>query len=150
MGFAEMGTKSVCFLRLCVIVSLLVAVSMAVVAADSVAIDWNDPEVRRQAVIETAYAYYLKSDCVQYDSAPLIAGKRVMHFTRKTIEKPPEYATPHNTYYTVCSAFPYETYFNAMGYKLGGSPGRSVTVHLAFNPQEGVTVFHMTSGTTPV
>ena len=78
-------------------VSLLTAMSMTVVAADSATIDWNDPEVRRQAVIETAYAYYLKSDCVQYDSAPLIAGKRVMHFTRKTIEKPPEYATPHHT-----------------------------------------------------
>ena len=136
-----MEKNRVNFLWRYLIVSLLTAVSMTVVAADSATIDWNDPEVRRQAVIETAYAYYLKSDCVQYDSAPLIAGKRVMHFTRKTIEKPPEYATPHNTYYTVCSAFPYETYFNAMGYKLGGSPGRSVTVHLAFNPQEGVTVF---------
>ena len=122
-------------------VSLLTAMSMTVVAADSATIDWNDPEVRRQAVIETAYAYYLKSDCVQYDSAPLIAGKRVMHFTRKTIEKPPEYATPDCIYHTVCSAFPYETYFNAIGYRIGGSPGRSVTVHLAFNPQEGVTVF---------
>ena len=129
------------FLRRCMIVSLLTVVPMAAATAGSASIDWNDPEVRRQAIIETAYAYYLKSDCVQYDSAPLIAGKRVMYFTRKTIEKPPEHATPHSTYYTVCSAFPYETYFNAMGYRLGGSPGRSVTVQLAFNPQEGVTVF---------
>ena len=97
------------FLRRCMIVSLLTVVPMAAATAGSASIDWNDPEVRRQAIIETAYAYYLKSDCVQYDSAPLIAGKRVMHFTRKTIEKPPEHATPHSTYYTVCSAFPYET-----------------------------------------
>ena len=69
-----MEKNTVNFLWRYLIVSLLTAVSMTVVAADSATIDWNDPEVRRQAVIETAYAYYLKADCVQYDSAPLIAG----------------------------------------------------------------------------
>ena len=136
-----MEKNRVNFLWRYLIVSLLTAVSMTVVAADSATIDWNDPEVRRQAAIETAYAYYLKSDCIQYDSAPLVAGKKGLRIMRKTIEKPPEYATPDCIYHTVCSAFPYETYFNAIGYRIGGSPGRSVTVHLAFNPQEGVTVF---------
>ena len=36
------------------------------------AIDWTDKAVRRQAVLETAYAYYLKADCVQYGSVPLV------------------------------------------------------------------------------
>ena len=136
-----MEKNTVSFLWRCLIVSLLTAVSMNVTAADSVAIDWSDPEVRRQAVIETAFAYYLKSDCIQYDSVALVAGKKGLRITRKTIEKPPEYATPDCIYHTVCSAFPYETYLNAIGYKIGGSPARSITVHLALVPQEGVTVF---------
>lgn len=126
-----MGKNTASFLWRSLLVSLLTVTWMTATAADSAAVDWNDPDIRRQAVIETAYAYYLKSDCIQYDSAPLVAGKKGLRIMRKTIEKPPEYATPDCVYHTVCSPFPYETYFNAIGYRIGGSPGRSVTVHLA-------------------
>ena len=37
-------------------------------------IDWTDKAVRRQAILETAYAYYLKADCVQYGSVPLVVS----------------------------------------------------------------------------
>lgn len=105
------------------------------------AIDWADPEVRRQAVVEMAYAYYLKADCVQYDSSPMarVGGKWLC--SRRTKEGAPEDATPDSTYYTVCSSFPYETYFNAIGYRMGGSSSRCVTVALVTTPPEGATVF---------
>lgn len=130
-GFGKWEKTQRVFLWRSLLVSLLTVTWMTATAADSAAVDWNDPDIRRQAVIETAYAYYLKSDCIQYDSAPLVAGKKGLHIMRKTIEKPPEYATPDCVYHTVCSPFPYETYFNAFGYRIGGSQGHSVTVHLA-------------------
>ncbi len=100
-------------------------------------IDWTDRAVRRQAVLETAYAYYLKADCVQYDSTPLVqrmGGKS----SRRTKEGTPEDATPDKTYYTVCSSFPYETYWNALGYRLGGSSDACYTMALTTRPQEAV------------
>ena len=100
-------------------------------------IDWTDRAVRRQAVLETAYAYYLKADCVQYDSTPLVqrmGGKS----SRRTKEGTPEDATPDKTYYTVCSSFPYETYWNALGYRLGGSSDACYTMSLTTRPQEAV------------
>ena len=105
------------------------------------AIDWADPEVRRQAVVETAYAYYLKADCVQYDSSPMVRVGKKRLCSRRTKEGAPEDATPDSTYYTVCSSFPYETYFNAIGYRMGGSSSRCVTVALVTTPPEGATVF---------
>ena len=85
-------------------------------------INWNDKAVRRQAVLETAYAYYLKADCVQYGSVPLVESalyKDVgwLAYSRRTKEGTPEDATPDSTYFTVCSSFTYETYFNAMGFR---------------------------------
>ena len=106
-------------------------------------INWNDKAVRRQAVLETAYAYYLKADCVQYGSVPLVVSalyKDVgwLAYSRRTKEGTPEDATPDSTYFTVCSSFTYETYFNAMGYRHSGNADTSVTVHLTTHPQEAV------------
>ena len=108
-------------------------------------IDWTDKTVRRQAILETAYAYYLKADCVQYGSVPLVVSalyKDVgwLAYSRRTKEGTPEDATPDSTYYTVCSSFPYETYYNAMGYKLSGDADTSVTILLNTRPQD-CTVF---------
>ena len=100
-------------------------------------IDWTDKAVRRQAVLETAYAYYLKADCVQYGSVPLVA-RSGMAFSRRTKEGTPEDATPDSTYYTVCSSFTYETYFNAIGYRHSGSSDTSLTLILTTRPQEAV------------
>ena len=119
---------------------LVCAASIAAAHGDGVP-DWNSPEIRRQAVVETAFAYYLKSRCVQYDSSPLSSFGRASRSTRRTKEGAPEDATPDSTYYTVCSSFAYETYFNAIGYRLGGGADSCMTVLLAFRPQEGVRVF---------
>ena len=106
-------------------------------------IDWTDKAVRRQAILETAYAYYLKADCVQYGSVPLVVSalyKDVgwLAYSRRTKEGTPEDATPDSTYFTVCSSFTYETYFNAMGYRHSGNADTSVTVVLTTRPQEAV------------
>ena len=109
------------------------------------AIDWADKAVRRQAILETAYAYYLKADSVQYGSVPLVVSalyKDVgwLAYSRRTKEGTPEDATPDSTYYTVCSSFPYETYFNAIGYRLSGASDTSLTIILTTRPQD-CTVF---------
>ena len=101
------------------------------------AINWTDRAVRQRAVIETAYAYYLKGDCVQYGSVPLVVHSG-MEFCRRTKEGKPEDATPDSTYFTVCSSFTYETYFNAIGFRHSGSADTSVTIHLTTRPQEAV------------
>lgn len=122
----------------------LAAISLSMIAIPAIAsdkVDWNDPQVRRQAVVETACAYYLKANCVQYDSKPLACGTNSMCFSRRTVEGSPEDATPDNIYYTVCSSFAYETYFNAIGYRLTGSSDSCVTVRMACYPQDGITVF---------
>ena len=100
-------------------------------------IDWNDRAVRQKAVMETAYAYYLKGDCVQYGSMPLVMQSG-MEFSRRTKEGKPEDATPDSTYFTVCSSFTYETYFNAIGYRHSGSADTSLTILLTTRPQEAV------------
>ena len=100
-------------------------------------INWTDRAVRQRAVIETAYAYYLKGDCVQYGSMPLVM-RSGMEFCRRTKEGKPEDATPDSTYFTVCSSFTYETYFNAIGFRHSGSADTSVTIHLTTRPQEAV------------
>ena len=105
----------------------------------AVDVDWNDRAVRQKAVLETAYAYYLKGGCVQYGSMPLVMHTG-MKFCRRTKEGKPEDATPDSTYYTVCSSFTYETYFNAMGYRHSGSADTSLTLLLTTRPQDA-TVF---------
>ena len=108
-----------------------------VVTGQQPTIDWTDKAVRRQAILETAYAYYLKADCIQYGSVPLVVHSG-MEFCRRTKEGTPEDATPDSTYYTVCSSFTYETYFNALGYRHSGKSDTSVTLILTTRPQEAV------------
>ena len=116
---------------------MMFACAVATVAGMAAEIDWTDKAVRRQAVLETAYAYYLKADCVQYGSVPLVAHSG-MEFCRRTKEGKPEDATPDSTYYTVCSSFTYETYFNAIGYRHSGKSDTCVTLVLTTRPQEAV------------
>ena len=117
---------------------VLCTAAMFACAATAEDIDWTDRAVRRQAVLETAYAYYLKADCVQYDSTPLMLHRVGVMSSRRTKEGRPEDATPDKTYYTVCSSFPYETYWNALGYRLGGSSDACYTMALTTSPQEAV------------
>lgn len=123
-----------------VIAGLAVCAAIPAVLGSAVpagGVDWTDREVRRRAVVETAYAYYLKGDCVQYGSVPLMAGGG-MDFSRRTKEGKPEDATPDSTYYTVCSSFTYETYLNAIGFRHSGASDTSITLVLTTRPQEAV------------
>ncbi len=117
--------------------AILSFVAVSVLAGTATEIDWTDRAVRRQAVLETAYAYYLKADCVQYGSVILVAHGG-MGFCRRTKEGTPEDATLDSTYYTVCSSFAYETYFNAIGYRLSGKSDTCFTLALTTRPQEAV------------
>lgn len=60
----------------------------------------------REAVVETAEAYYRKGTYVQYDSF------------RKSGVFTPEDATSQNTIYSVCSDFTYMIFYNTLGIKI--------------------------------
>ena len=91
------------------------------------------PEERFQAMAAAAMAYYDKGHSMQYDGKSIVndiprkdGGK-----IRTTEYEPPEYATPHNTLYSVCSTFMHEIVYEAYGYDLLGSCGAVVTAALA-------------------
>ena len=74
---------------------------------------------RQRAAVLTAFAYYDKGRPVQYDSLSLTPISRVVGgVTRTTQDCAPEYATPDETLYTVCSNYCYQVYYNAFGYRL--------------------------------
>ena len=76
-------------------------------------------EERQRAAVLTAFAYYDKGRPVQYDSLSLTPISRVVGgVTRTTQDCAPEYATPDETLYTVCSNYCYQVYYNAFGYRL--------------------------------
>ncbi|MBR2976929.1 MAG: S-layer homology domain-containing protein, partial [Oscillospiraceae bacterium] len=78
---------------------------------------------KRQAVIQTAWAYYDKGRALQYDSIDLsIVPKTDFGPLRVTYEVTPEYATPDETMFSVCSDYCYQIYYNAFGYRLRPHP----------------------------
>ncbi len=79
---------------------------------------------RQQAVIAAALAYYDKGHSVQYDGDTINRqiDRRDLGKTRSTNKVSPEYATPHETMYTVCSDFAHQIYYEAFRYELLGSP----------------------------
>ena len=60
----------------------------------------------REALVETAWAYYRKGKYVQYDG------------NRRTNYASPEDATSQNTIYSVCSGFTFQTYYQTFGIEL--------------------------------
>lgn len=60
-------------------------------------------EEQRQAILETAMAFYRKDSYVQYDSY------------RQMVSATPEDATPNHIIYTDCSTFTYQVYKEALG-----------------------------------
>ena len=76
-------------------------------------------EEKQRAVVLTAFAYYDKGRPVQYDSKGLSDVSRVNGGAiRTTQDKAPEFATPDETIYSVCSNFCYQVYLNAFGYRV--------------------------------
>ena len=95
-------------------------------------------EERQQGVVAVAWAYYDKGHSVQYDGSTLVdtinrtdGGK-----TRSTNQVSPEYATPQETMYTVCSDFAHQVYYEAYRYQLTGSAGRCWTGTIVKTPKD--------------
>ena len=94
-------------------------------------------ELRQQAVVVTALAYFDKGHSAQYDGAsicdvPRVEGGRV----RSTNMEPPEYATPDETLYSVCSDFCHQVYWEALRYSLTGRAGSCTTMALCATPKD--------------
>ncbi|MBQ3071786.1 MAG: S-layer homology domain-containing protein [Oscillospiraceae bacterium] len=90
-------------------------------------------EERQQAAMAVALAYFDKGHSVQYDGKTL---NRTIHRsdigkTRSTNYSSPEYATKHDTLYTVCSDYAHQVYWEAFGYDLAGNAGTVWTRYLA-------------------
>ena len=93
-------------------------------------------EEKQRAVILTAFAYYDKGRAVQYDSTGLSAVPKARGGTlRSTHETAPEYATPDETVYSVCSDFTYQVYYDVFGFRCCGNPIRNCTAVMSYyNP----------------
>ena len=92
-------------------------------------------EERQQALVATAMAYFDKGHSIQYDGSTIVGtikradgGK-----TRSTNQVAPEYATPQETMFSVCSDFAHQVYYETYRYQLGGSAGGCWTGGLTNN-----------------
>ena len=100
---------------------------------------------RQQALVAVAMAYYEKGQSIQYDGTTIVdeiaradGGK-----TRSTNQVPPEYATPHETMYSVCSDFAHQVYWEAFHYLLTGPAGNCWTGELlAVDRQSPMMVYY--------
>ena len=98
-------------------------------------------EERQQAIVDVAWAYYDKGHSAQYDGVKLVEEieRSDVGKTRSTNYVAPEYATPQETMYTVCSDFAHQVYWEAYHYELipGGTAGSCTTSNLvAFGSEE--------------
>lgn len=87
----------------------------------------TDPVYTREdleeAIVEMAWAYYLKGNKLQYCSQELTSGLSKYYGStyRLTEDVAPEYGTSDTTIYAVCSDFVYKVYYEALGYRMFGS-----------------------------
>ena len=97
------------------------------------------------AIVETAWAYYLKGPKVQYDSQELTVsggtnkavnsnqfplGTYYLGTWRTTEDARPECATSQTPVYTVCSDFAWNCYLHALGYPILGYRLNAITAGL--------------------
>ena len=69
-----------------------------------------------KAVVETAWAYYMKGTKIQYDSIGLNkVSTNYGGLTRHTYEAAPEYGTSDTTIYSVCTDFTCNAYYDSIG-----------------------------------
>ena len=87
-------------------------------------------EEQQQALVATALAYWEKGVYAQYDGRGIVEdAKRVSGGkTRSTNQEAPEYATKHETLYTVCSDFMHQIYWETFRYSLFGCAGACTTM----------------------
>ena len=123
-------TSRICslLLALMMLMSLLTALTPAASATTL--------KEKQDAIVQTAFAYYDKGAPVQYDSIELsVVSKGKGGARRITMECPPEFATKDSTWFSVCSDYPYQCYYNVFGYKLCGNPVSNWTGRLSkFEP----------------
>ena len=73
----------------------------------------------QNVIIQTALSYFYKGNAVQYCSCSMSDGKRnIAQIVHLTNNRSPEDSSIYNTHYTVCSGYPHDTYYNALGYHL--------------------------------
>ncbi len=73
------------------------------------------------AIANGAWAYYVKNPYMQYDSSSVTYLHRYAGGTsRASAEMPPEFATEDMNFYSVCSDYAYQTYFETLNTRLMG------------------------------
>ena len=111
---------------------------------------------RVRGLIETAYALYLKGTAAQYcyfkfcDEALLPDDPKDYSWTRTSRWLPIEECTPDRTFFSVCSSFPIEMYYNATGLRLRRDEPGSIT-HFLHVPEDFVVYrYDVRSSSEPV
>ncbi len=110
---------------------------------------------KQEAIIRTAFAYFDKGAPVQYDSMGLsVVSKGKGGAIRSTHETAPEYATPDETMYSVCSDFTYQVYYDVFGYRVCGDAVTNCCAAMSkFDPEKDPICAYIYNGhkdNTPV
>ena len=133
----QIAKRTVVFLlTLILAASLLFAVIPGASAAETL-------EERQQAVVTVALAYFDRGQSVQYDGTTLVTGtpRKAGGKTRSTNSEAPEYATPNETLFSVCSDFAHHVYYEAFRYNTFGSAGATGTI--AFIDEKAVKILYL-------
>ena len=107
----------------------------------------SEYDLRVQAVVETSLAYYRRGETQQYDSITLNNAIDSRHMDggigthRATDNVSPEDATYDSVSYLVCSTFTYNVYYEAIGFKIGGSELRASCKKMLANCND-YSVYH--------
>lgn len=100
-----------------------------------------DKELVQRAVLETAFAYYRKGPKIQYDSTELTTEDRESTgVCRLNSGDSPEMTGDDRSFYTVCSDWCYDVYYNAFGYQLTDSARRAFTYNMTPAPTSDPSV----------
>lgn len=112
---------------------------------------WDDlSDERVRSVVNHARARYLKGPSIQYDSSILLEAalaKRTADYSRLDVKTPVETATPDQTVYSVCSALPYEVYWENFGYGLGDDFHGHLSFQLTLTPPPDCLVYKYDAAT---
>ena len=132
--------KHLCKRGLCLLLTLVLSTGLLSGLTISASAETSVEERGKQAVA-VALAYFDKGHSVQYDGKRISNVKRSDYGqSRSTYEATPEFATPHETAYTVCSDFAAQVYWEAFHYTLLGNQGSVWTGTLSDATKDPETV----------
>ncbi len=108
---------------------LILALSAGIVPTFGVVASAADLTERQQAVLAVAMAYYDKGEGMQYDGAAIVGpvNRKDGGKTRSTNCEPPEYATPNETLFSVCSDYCDQVYWEAFRFHIVKTAGAATT-----------------------